>query len=113
MVCHLCGEDAQKFGKTRNGQQRYRCRDCRKTFSEPKPLAGKSTPIKKAAMALNMLLEGMSVRATSRLTGLDKNTILRLMTQAGDQCDAFMAEKVWQRPFRDIQIDEQWSFSFC
>jgi transposase-like protein/IS1 family transposase len=110
MNCPKCGESAQRFGKTRNGQQRYRCLECRKTFSEPKALAGLSTDPKKAAFALQLLLEGTSVRATSRLTGLDKNTILRLMTKAGRQCFQFLADTMQNLTVAEIQCDEVWSF---
>jgi len=110
MNCPTCGEEVQRFGRTRNGQQRYRCLECGKTFSEPRPLAGLLTAPKRAAMALNMLLEGMSVRATSRMTGLDKNTILRLMVQAGEQCHQFLIDSVDNLPFRNLQVDEQWGF---
>jgi hypothetical protein len=68
MNCPNCGERAAKCGKTRDGQQRYRCLRCRQTFSEPKPLAGIATDLHKAAFALQLLLEGTSIRATARLT---------------------------------------------
>ena len=110
MQCPNCGENGHKFGKTRLGQQRYRCLQCDRTFSEPRPLAGMSTPIGKVAQVLSMLLEGMSIRATCRLTGADKSTVLRVIVQAGKQCQRFMAETVWNHPFEDLQIDEQWSF---
>jgi len=110
MNCPECGETAQKFGKTRDGQQRYKCLDCGKTFSDPKPLAGLATDLKAAAFALNLLLEGTSVRATSRLTGLDKNTILRIMVQAGEQCYDFLANTMQNVQVADIQCDEVWSF---
>ena len=110
MNCPQCGERPQRFGKTRDGQQRYRCAECQKTFSDPKPLAAKKTPIDKATFALGLLLEGMSVRATSRMTGLDKNTILRLMVQAGEQCHEFLEKTVWNLPFRNLQVDEQWGY---
>jgi transposase-like protein/IS1 family transposase len=113
MNCPKCGEQSGKFGKTRDGQQRYRCADCRKTFSEPKPLAGCKIDPKRAAFALNLLLEGMSVRATSRMTGLDKNTILRLMVQAGEQCQQFLADTMRNVKATDIQVDELWSFVAC
>ena len=77
---------------------------------EPKPLAGLATDLKKAAFALSMLLEGTSVRATSRLTGLDKNTILRIMAQAGKQCFQFLANTMQNLKATDIQCDEVWSF---
>ncbi len=113
MDCPDCQEPTQRFGKTRTGQQRYRCPECGKTFSDPKPLPGIATDLKKAAFALQMLLEGTSVRATSRLTGLDKNTILRLMVQAGRQCFQFLADTMQDLDVADIQCDEIWSFVNC
>lgn len=110
MHCPKCGQEAGKYGKTRDGQQRYRCAECRKTFSAPKPLAGLATDPKQAAFALNLLLEGMSVRATSRMTGLDKGTILRLMVQAGRQCFDFLALAMQNLQPAEIQCDEVWSF---
>jgi len=102
--------ESKKHGKTRDGQQRYRCMECGKTFSEPKPLAGLSTDIGDAAKALHMLLEGMSVRATARLTGLDIKTLLRMVVKAGRQCEQFMADRLYDLPCDDIQVDEVWSF---
>jgi transposase-like protein/IS1 family transposase len=113
MNCPKCGETAGKFGKTRDGQQRYRCAECRKTFSEPKPLAGLSTDPKKAAFALQLLLEGTSIRATSRLTGIDKDTVQRLMEQAGRQCFDFLANTMQNVQAKEIQVDEVWSFVGC
>jgi len=113
MNCPTCGESAAKFGKTRDGQQRYRCLECRKTFSEPKPLAGHGTDLKLAAFALNLLLEGMSIRATSRMTGLDKDTVQRIMEQAGRQCFQFLADTMQNVRASDIQCDEVWSFVNC
>jgi hypothetical protein len=37
-------------------------------------------------MCLKMLLEGMSIRATSRLTGTDKNAIIDLIVIIGKRC---------------------------
>jgi transposase-like protein/IS1 family transposase len=113
MNCPNCGETAGKFGKTRDGQQRYRCSECRKTFSEPKPLAGHGTDLKRAAFALNLLLEGMSIRATSRMTGLDKDTVQRIMEQAGEQCFQFLADTMQNVQASDIQCDEVWSYVNC
>ena len=36
MTCHNCKVECRKFGKTRKGQQRYRCCQCYKTYSEPR-----------------------------------------------------------------------------
>jgi hypothetical protein len=38
MTCHLCqAEKAKKFGRDRRGNQRYKCRSCRRTFGERRP----------------------------------------------------------------------------
>jgi IS1 family transposase len=60
-----------------------------------------------------MLLEGTSIRATSRLTGLNKNTILRIMVQAGRQCFQFLADTMQSVQASDIQCDEVWSYAGC
>lgn len=114
MNCNHCGEDvAVKFGKDRKGQQRYRCLACRKTFVESHALAGMQTSLKEAVMALRMLLEGMSLRAASRLTGLDRETILRAMIQAGEQCRAFMEANIHGVKAEQVELDEQWAFIYC
>jgi IS1 family transposase len=52
----------------------------------------------------------MSIRAASRLTNLDKNTILRIMVQAGRQCFQFLADTMQNLRPVEIQCDEVWSF---
>jgi hypothetical protein len=98
------------FDRRATARQRYRCLECAKTFSEPKPLARISTDPKKAAFVLQLLLEGMSVRAASRLTNLDKKTILRIMVKAGQQCYQFLADTMQNLTVAEIQCDEVWSF---
>jgi transposase-like protein len=40
-------------------------------------------PIEKAVSILTLLLEGMSVRSVERVTGVHRDTILRLLILAG------------------------------
>ena len=61
-------------------------------------------------MAINMLLEGMSVRATARLTGLDAGTIGDLILTVGEKCEHILRHNIVDVPATDIQIDEIWSF---
>ena len=68
------------------------------------------TDLDDACRALGMLLEGMSVRAVTRLTGLDKGTVLRLVAKAGEQCEAFLGEALAEVHAADVQCDEQWAF---
>ena len=53
----------------------------------------------------------MSIRAKSRMTGLDTNTILRLMVQVGEQCFQFLADTMPNVKATDIQCDEVFSLS--
>ena len=65
----------QKYGKTRKGEQRYKCNALRGKFgsnAQAKPLGKMSVPVADAKLALRLLVEGNSVRATCRITGLDK-----------------------------------------
>ena len=57
-----------------------------------------------------MLLEGMSVRAVERLTGIDCDAILGLMVQAGESCATFLNKSIYNVPAETVEIDEQWSF---
>ncbi len=57
-----------------------------------------------------MMLEGMSVRATSRLTGLHKGTILSLMNTAAERATALLDSTVRNVHVRYVQADEIWCF---
>jgi transposase-like protein len=61
------------------------------------------TDPKKAAFALQLLLEGTSIRATARLTGLMKDTVRRIMEQAGRHCFQFLADTMQNIRASDIQ----------
>ena len=100
----------KKDGKNRNGTQRYKCKDCGIRFSDDKPLGTMRTSVEKAAMALSMMLEGMSVRATERLTGLCRQTICDLILVAGEKCQNFSDATIVDVQSYDIQCDEIWSF---
>jgi IS1 family transposase len=57
-----------------------------------------------------MMLEGMSVRAISRLTGLHKHTILELMKTAAAKARAVLDAKVQNIRPRYVQMDELWGY---
>ncbi len=66
---------------------------------------------KRAAFALRLLLEGMSIRATARLTSIDRDTIGDLILTAGENCAAFFKARVRNVQASDVQCDELWSFT--
>ena len=64
----------------------------------------------KALAVLSHLIEGCSVRSTERLTNVDRNTILRLLTIAGRKCEALMLDRIQGLRVSDVQCDEVWSW---
>ncbi len=114
MTCHSCQIQCKRFGKHRNGLQRYRCNQCTKTFTEghQRPLDEMRLPLDKAESVLRLLLEGMSVRSTERVTGVHRDTILRLLVLAGERCQRLMDEKIKAVDVRDVEVDEIWGYVF-
>jgi transposase-like protein len=87
MTCNKCNaESLNKFGKDRKGHQRFRCPKCGKTFTEPHNgnFADMYTPTEKATAIIKLLVEGVSVRSIERLTDTHRDTILRVLVNAGD-----------------------------
>src|SRR5579859_3606301 len=92
MTCGDCGLLCQHFGQHRNGLRRFRCRGCRRTFTEPhkRVLGNMSTPQASILLALQLLVEGNSIRSTMRISGLDQNTIMKALALAGEKCEKLM-----------------------
>lgn len=64
----------------------------------------------KQVAVLNMLLEGASVRSTSRLTGVHVGTILSHMVRIGDGCTTFLDQTMVNLPCERLELDELWAF---
>ena len=68
----------------------------------------------KRVQILGMLVEGVSMRAISRLTKASINTVTKLLTDAADAAETYHAEHVRGiRGSRHIQCDEIWSFVYA
>ena len=62
------------------------------------------------AQVLSLLCEGMSIRAVTRLTGVSKTTISKLVVDAGEAA-AWYQDRVFQSlKCKRLQIDEVWGF---
>ncbi|HEX9691092.1 MAG TPA: IS1 family transposase [Gemmatimonadales bacterium] len=59
---------------------------------------------------IHALCEGNGVRATGRLTGAAKGTILRLLAEVGTACATFHHDTIRRIRARRVQCDEIWSF---
>ena len=68
---------------------------------------------KTRAMILRCLVEGNSIRATCRLTDTSKNTVTKLLEDAGRACLAYHDEHVRGVAATRIQCDEIWAFCYA
>ncbi len=66
----------------------------------------------KRAQVLSMMVEGNSVRATSRMAGVAINTVQKLMLDIGEACTNFQDGTLVKLPCKTIQCDEIWSFVY-
>ena len=64
----------------------------------------------KRVQVINALVEGVSVRATCRLTGVAKGTVLRLLADLGAVCREYHDTHVRNVKAKRIQCDEVWAF---
>lgn len=62
------------------------------------------------ARVVNCLIEGCSIRATVRMTGVAKNTVVKLLADLGCACSAFHNRSVRNLKVRRLQADEIWCF---
>lgn len=69
--------------------------------------------IEKRTQILTMLVEGNSLRATSRMADVSINTVTKLLVDAGKACQEYHNEFVVNVPSRRIQCDEIWSFVYA
>jgi IS1 family transposase len=59
---------------------------------------------------IGMLAEGSSIRSIERLTGVHRDTIMRLGVRVGKGCAAILDEKMRGLSCRHLQFDELWGF---
>lgn len=103
-----------RFGRHRNGLRRFRCPQCKRTYTEAhrRTLGSMYISEERAALALRLLVEGNSLRSPERITGMDLNTLMSLLVKAGDRCQTVMVERIVNIPVRDVQADEIWGFCY-
>jgi IS1 family transposase len=62
---------------------------------------------------ISALVEGNSIRATVRMTGVSKNAIARLLAKLGPACEAYQNRALRHLPCKRVQCDEVWSFCYA
>jgi IS1 family transposase/transposase-like protein len=116
MTCLRCTHGTcKRFGFAGKKRiQRWRCTACKATFLEPTPKLGNHyVDLDTTARVLELMMEGTSVRAISRLTGLHVATILALMLTAGEKCQRVLDTYVRGLSPNLVQADELHTFVGC
>ena len=69
--------------------------------------------LEKRTEILNLLVEGSSLRAASRISGASINTVTKLLVDVGTACQAYHDEHVRGLNCKRVQCDEIWSFTYA
>ena len=65
------------------------------------------------AAVVAALVEGCSIRATSRMTGVARNTVTKLLLDLAAVCQEYSDEHLVDLPCKRLQVDEIWEFCYA
>ena len=69
-------------------------------------------PIEKRAQIIGLLVEGMSMRAVTRITGVSINTVTKLLEDVGLASGLYQAQTLVNLPCKRVECDEIWAFCY-
>lgn len=67
-------------------------------------------PIEKQVSVITALAEGNSIRSVERMTGIHRDTVMRLGARVGENCERIMDKQMRNLYCRTLQMDEIWGF---
>ncbi len=70
-------------------------------------------PLETRAQIINLLVEGNSLRGTSRILDISLNTVLKLLVDVGRACQDYQRDTFYNLPCKRIEVDEIWSFCYA
>jgi IS1 family transposase len=70
-------------------------------------------PNEKRAQVLQMMAEGIALRAITRLTGISRTTLQKLLEDAGEAFSEYQDRVLVNLQCKRIQVDEAWSFCYA
>src|SRR5438552_384967 len=70
-------------------------------------------PLEKRKQIIQLLVEGNSIRAITRIADVSKNTVIKLLVDVGSACQKFHNETVINVRSERVQCDEIWSFCYA
>ena len=65
------------------------------------------------AQVINCLIEGCSIRATVRMTGVAKKTVMRVLVEVGEVCADYQDRVFRNLRSKRLQLDEMWAWIYC
>jgi len=66
--------------------------------------------VEEKVKVLAAMVEGNSIRSTERMTGVHRDTIMRLVVRTGQHCAELLDTRMRRIPSRFIQVDEIWTY---
>ncbi|MFZ0994551.1 MAG: IS1 family transposase [Candidatus Dormiibacterota bacterium] len=70
-------------------------------------------PQAKRVQVVKALVEGNSIRSTVRMTGVAKNTIVKLLVELADACAQYQDDTLRGLTCRRVEADEIWAFCYA
>lgn len=113
MPCPLCSHDkTYKHGKTSKGSQRYRCLNCKQTFTDTFDTIyyRRQVSFEQVRIVLQSHCEGTSLRGISRISRLSYNTGVSLIRATSQKAQLVHNAEVEAIDTDAISADEMWSF---
>jgi transposase-like protein len=101
-----------KFGKTKAGRQRYRCKTCGGTFTETKGTIfyRRRTPEDEIIETLALIAEGNRISSLARAKGHKEDTIIDWVREAGQHAEAIEEVLLSEYHLTRGQIDGLWAY---
>jgi IS1 family transposase/transposase-like protein len=115
VIIAACEHAWKKNGFDKNGNPRKRCKLCGTSYVDRKftALGEMRIDLDQAAQAINLLCEGMSMRAVCRLTGLHMDTVLKIVVRAGRGIAEYSERTIKGLSVAEVECDELWGFCYC
>lgn len=76
-------------------------------------LAMNKLPRDRRVQIVSLLVEGMSLRAITRITGASINTVTKLLEDAGQACAEYQDKAFRNLTCKRLQVDEIWAFCYA
>jgi len=105
------GKDVVKRGFNRAGTQRYFCNHCQRYFVERSgtPLYRKRLSLRKIKQLCTLLIEKNGVRSISRITKLNKNTVVAWLEDLAEHAEQITSFLVRDLGLSTYEVDELWT----